>query len=103
TGSTGATWNWRFQVWICRVGGVFGTHHSRSGGFRRLHPPYQRLMAILIEKSKRVLVQGITGREGQARARLMLDYGTQLVGGVTPGKGGQMTLGVPVFNTAHEA
>ncbi|MFL5327412.1 MAG: citryl-CoA lyase [Gemmataceae bacterium] len=60
-------------------------------------------MAILIDKSKRVLIQGITGREGQARARLMLDYGTQLVGGVTPGKGGQTTLGVPVFNTCQEA
>lgn len=60
-------------------------------------------MAILIDKSKRVLVQGITGREGQARARLMLDYGTQVVGGVTPGKGGQTTLGVPVFSTVHEA
>jgi succinyl-CoA synthetase alpha subunit len=60
-------------------------------------------MAILIDKSKRVVVQGITGREGQARARLMLDYGTQLVGGVTPGKGGQSTLGVPVFNTVHDA
>src|SRR5438552_596948 len=60
-------------------------------------------MSILINKSKRVLVQGITGREGQARARLMLDYGTQLVGGVTPGKGGQSTLGVPVFNTVHDS
>ncbi len=60
-------------------------------------------MAILIDKSKRVIVQGITGREGQARARLMLDYGTQVVGGVTPGKGGQTALGVPVFNTCHDA
>src|SRR5262245_45700899 len=60
-------------------------------------------MAILIDKSKRVLIQGITGREGQARARLMIDYGTQIVGGVTPGKGGQTTLGVPVFNSCHEA
>jgi succinyl-CoA synthetase alpha subunit len=60
-------------------------------------------MAILIDRSKRVLVQGITGREGQARAQLMLDYGTEVVGGVTPGKGGQTTLGVPVFNTVHDA
>jgi len=60
-------------------------------------------MAILVDKSKRVLVQGITGREGQARARLMLDYGTRLVGGVTPGKGGQTTLGLPVFNTVGDA
>ena len=46
-------------------------------------------MAILIDETKRVLVQGITGREGQARTRLMREYGTKVVAGVTPGKGGQ--------------
>jgi succinyl-CoA synthetase alpha subunit len=60
-------------------------------------------MAILIDERKRVLVQGITGREGRARTRLMRDYGTNVVGGVTPGKGGQSVLGVPVFNTPQEA
>lgn len=60
-------------------------------------------MAILIDETKRVLVQGITGREGQARTKLMLEYGTQVVAGVTPGKGGQSVLGVPVFNTPSEA
>lgn len=60
-------------------------------------------MSILIDQTKRVVVQGITGREGQARTRLMLDYGTQVVGGVTPGKGGTKTLGVPVFNSCVEA
>ncbi len=60
-------------------------------------------MAILIDQTKRVIVQGITGREGQARTRLMLDYGTRVVGGVTPGKGGQRVLGLPVFNTVGEA
>ena len=60
-------------------------------------------MAILIDESRRVIVQGITGREGQARARLMLDYGTNVVGGVTPGKGGQTVLGVPVFDTVAQA
>src|ERR1700680_5193982 len=60
-------------------------------------------MAILIDETKRVLVQGITGREGQARTRLMREYGTNVVGGVTPGKGGQTVLGVPVFNTPQEA
>jgi succinyl-CoA synthetase alpha subunit len=60
-------------------------------------------MAILIDKTKRVIVQGITGREGQARTRLMLDYGTRVVGGVTPGKGGSTVLGVPVFNSCAEA
>jgi len=60
-------------------------------------------MSILIDRTKRVLVQGITGREGQARARLMLEYGTQVVAGVTPGKGGQHVNGVPVFDTVQEA
>ena len=60
-------------------------------------------MAILIDETKRVLVQGITGREGRARTRLMRDYGTNVVGGVTPGKRGQDVLGVPVFNTPEEA
>lgn len=60
-------------------------------------------MAILIDEKKRVLVQGITGREGRARTRLMREYGTDVVAGVTPGKGGQTVLGVPVFNTPQEA
>lgn len=60
-------------------------------------------MSILIDRSKRVLVQGITGREGLARTRLMLDYGTSVVAGVTPSKGGQTALGVPVYNTVGEA
>src|SRR5215471_1195795 len=60
-------------------------------------------MAILIDEKRRVLVQGITGREGRARTRLMREYGTNVVGGVTPGKGGQNVLGVPVFNTPQEA
>ncbi|MGE5213079.1 MAG: citryl-CoA lyase [Nitrospirota bacterium] len=60
-------------------------------------------MAILIDDKKRVLVQGITGREGRARTRLMREYGTNVVGGVTPGKGGQNVLGVPVFDTPQEA
>src|SRR5438552_9918992 len=60
-------------------------------------------MAILIDEKKSVLVQGITGREGRARTRLMREYGTNIVAGVTPGKGGQTVLGVPVFNTPQEA
>src|SRR5216683_2327996 len=60
-------------------------------------------MAILIDETKRVLVQGITGREGQARTRLMREYGTNVVAGVTPGKDGQTVLGVPVFNTPQDA
>lgn len=60
-------------------------------------------MSILIDESKRVLVQGITGREGQARARLMLDYGTRVVGGTAPGKGGTSVLGLPVFESCADA
>src|ERR671919_2841887 len=60
-------------------------------------------MAILIDEKKRVLVQGITGREGRARTRLMRDYGTNVVAGVTPGKGGQTVMGIPVFNTPQDA
>ena len=60
-------------------------------------------MAILITEHSRVLVQGITGREGQARTRLMLDYGTNVIGGVTPGKGGSEVFGLPVFNSCAEA
>src|SRR6476620_3935751 len=60
-------------------------------------------MAILIDETKRVMVQGITGREGRARTKLMREYGTNVIAGVTPGKAGQMVLGVPVFDTPQEA
>ncbi len=60
-------------------------------------------MSILIDETKRVLVQGITGREGRARAALMKEYGTQVIAGVTPGKGGDDVDGVPVFDTVKEA
>lgn len=60
-------------------------------------------MAILVNKDTRLLVQGITGRDGSFHTKQMLDYGTKVVGGVTPGKGGQTEHGVPVFNTVSEA
>jgi succinyl-CoA synthetase alpha subunit len=60
-------------------------------------------MAILIDETKRVLIQGITGREGRARTRLMLGMGTNVVCGVTPGRGGQDVDGVPVYNSVGEA
>ncbi len=60
-------------------------------------------MAILIDEKTRVLVQGITGREGRARTKLMKGYGTNVVAGVTPGKGGQEVEGVPVFDSVYEA
>jgi len=60
-------------------------------------------MSILVDKNTRLIVQGITGREGTFHTEQMLQYGTQVVAGVTPGKGGQEILGVPVFNTVKEA
>ncbi len=62
-------------------------------------------MSILIGRDTRLVVQGITGREGEFHSRAMLEYGTPLVAGVTPGKGGQLALDgkVPVFNTVTEA
>jgi succinyl-CoA synthetase alpha subunit len=60
-------------------------------------------MAILIDEKKSVLIQGITGREGRARARLMKEYGTNVVAGVTPGRKGEVVHGIPVFDTVEEA
>ncbi|MFR1517379.1 MAG: succinate--CoA ligase subunit alpha [Clostridia bacterium] len=60
-------------------------------------------MSILVDQNTRLIVQGITGREGTFHTEQMLEYGTNVVAGVTPGKGGQSVLGVPVFNTVREA
>ena len=60
-------------------------------------------MSILINKDTKVICQGITGSQGTQHCEQMLEYGTKLVGGVTPGKGGITHLGVPVFNTVKEA
>lgn len=60
-------------------------------------------MSILVNRDTRLVVQGITGREGEFHARQMLDYGTNIVAGVTPGKGGDWVAGIPVFDTMREA
>lgn len=60
-------------------------------------------MSILIDEKTRVVVQGITGRDGGFHTQQMIEYGTTVTGGVTPGKGGQTAQGVPVFNTMREA
>ena len=60
-------------------------------------------MSIFIDKKTRLVVQGITGRDGAFHTKQMLDYGTKVVAGMTPGKKGERVEGVPVFNTVHEA
>jgi hypothetical protein len=70
--------------------------------------PERTTMAIFIDQNTKLLVQGITGRDGSFHARQMMEYGTQVVGGVTPGKGGQSSTGpdgvqVPIFDTVEQA
>ena len=60
-------------------------------------------MSILVDKNTRLLVQGFTGSQATLHSEQSIEYGTNIVGGVTPGKGGQIHLGVPVFNSVHEA
>ena len=60
-------------------------------------------MSILVNKNTKLIVQGITGRDGSFHACKMKAYGTNVVGGVSPGKGGQQVDGIPVFNTVEEA
>tara|TARA_B100000945_G_scaffold45810_1_gene31529 strand:- start:3134 stop:3997 length:864 start_codon:yes stop_codon:yes gene_type:complete len=60
-------------------------------------------MSIWLDSKSKIIVQGITGKNGQFHTEQMLNYGTKVIGGVTPGKGGQETLGVPIWNTVNEA
>src|SRR5437762_3530259 len=60
-------------------------------------------MSILVNKNSKIIVQGFTGTEGTFHATQMIEYGTNVVGGVTPGKGGTKHLGRPVFNTVEDA
>jgi succinyl-CoA synthetase alpha subunit len=85
-----------------------GFHHCtlilrlpRNGCGR--HKKQQAAMSVLVNKNSKIIVQGFTGTEGTFHASQMIEYGTQVVGGVTPGKGGQSHLDKPVFNTVADA
>src|SRR5580698_2344791 len=71
--------------------------------FRGLERGVAEAMSILVDKSTRLLVQGLTGREGTFHSKNAAAYGTTVVGGVTPGKGGTTHEGWPIFNTVSEA
>ena len=60
-------------------------------------------MSILVDRNSKLICQGFTGRQGTFHSEQCIEYGTQMVGGVTPGRGGETHLGLPVFNTVHEA
>src|SRR4026209_2565567 len=60
-------------------------------------------MSVLVDKNTRLLVQGITGKEGTFHTKQMVEYGTNVVGGVTPGKGGTTHEGIPVYNTVSDS
>ena len=59
-------------------------------------------MGIMVHQESKVIIQGITGREGSLRTKYMKEYGTNVIGGTSPGKAGEIVFGVPVFNTVRE-
>src|SRR5262249_56178319 len=77
--------------------------HGRSGAHGDREGAGGARVSILIDKNTRLIVQGITGRDGAFHTKQMLDYGTKVVGGVTPGKGGSEMHGGPVFESVAEA
>ncbi len=94
------------------MGYEFNKPPEKSGAFLFLGRPENypnfvtqtfRIMSVLVNKNSRIIVQGFTGTEGSFHAGQMIEYGTNVVGGVTPGKGGQIHLGRPVFNSVKEA
>src|SRR3989338_8936845 len=90
--------------WIRREMSGSGTGAGGFGSLRSRSRKQKRdSMSILVNKNTKVIVQGITGKEGSFHAAACREYGTKIVGGVTPGKGGTTFEGTPVFNTVFEA
>src|SRR5206468_948576 len=80
-----------------------GRQSGRCGGEDRQGREGRRLMAVLVDRNTKVICQGFTGSQGTFHSEQAIAYGTKMVGGVTPGKGGTKHLDLPVFDTVHEA
>src|SRR5262245_39883422 len=93
----------RSTIWGRGPPGRWGWRGQRGRGDGPTSTRSRPAMSILVDRSTRVVVQGITGREGTFHALRCKEYGTQVVGGVTPGKGGTSHEGFPVWNTVEEA
>src|SRR5206468_6247048 len=80
-----------------------GRQSGRCGGEDRQGREGRRLMAVLVDRNTKVICQGFTGAQGTFHSEQAIAYGTRMVGGVTPGKGGTLHLGLPVFDTVAAA
>jgi succinyl-CoA synthetase alpha subunit len=96
---TNNIWKGEGGKYICAAGKTFGHFQHKI----YLGTSNTNIMSVLVDKNSRVIVQGFTGSEGTFHAQQMIEYGTQVVGGVTPGKGGTKHLDRPVFNTVADA
>src|SRR5689334_11678763 len=90
-------------LWLDGCGSYCRLCAGLGNALRNRSQERNRQMSILVDSNTRVITQGMTGETGTFHTSQALAYGTQMVGGVTPGKGGSEHIGLPVFNTVHEA
>src|SRR4051812_9465519 len=81
----------------------FRGNDDETIGWALAHRHQRLLMSVLVDKNTKVICQGFTGQQGTFHSEQAIEYGTRLVGGVTPGKGGGEHIGLPVFNTVQDA
>src|SRR6185436_2258552 len=80
-----------------------GCHRAHRRGVESREIGRSRLMSILVDKNTKVICQGLTGKQGTFHTQQCLDYGTKVVAGVTPGRGGEKHLNLPVYDTVADA